>query len=792
MFLAATARIEKISDMITNGRKPALLRRATRVVLVIVCLQLSGFGLASTLWQPDDYTLLQAKASESGHDFQHAVVLYKQFLKDNPGSTLKTLVMNRISVLQEATRLGAHEALDLYLEAMDAREARQFDVAIAALEKISIDFADSYLSDDALYLRAYIAMMDDYKFDKAGELFGQLRSQYPDSTYIDTALYSEAISLEQMGDTDTAMTLFEELRERHTEFSLSVFGVRWPKSNYLSRYWYDRANNRIGLIEDRKKNAARLISTTVDKNTQSSEYDLRVEVSVHGRRFPLLLRASNLVKNTHFDSESEMTLALSEVRYFSGQVEGDPDSWVRVMIRGEEIKGIVETRGERIDLSPASMVGTLQYYKPDKGRPGTFDEHRLQDYVMHPPPDPEAYLRERLQVGELQQPTVQDEPALGAAIAGGVNRLVRLSVYVDSQYNDYYGGDGLLQAMSALNVADGIYRRNFGLAIEVGNATVFTDRATDPMNLGAVTLEKTLRTFRDFHLKVRDRSDDISLTYLFSGNDNTDEAIGLAWIGAVCRSDGFDVGVTTPSTYSDLLVTHELGHSLGAQHDSDTSCSGNRNLLMWPRISGSTTQSFSSCSQGSVQQGIAKSCLLNAIDVSVDLHYSSPLSVLATVTNNAIDGTAEGTNLHIQSAALDLDALPVGCTEQAPAEIACALQPLSPGETTSVELHFRQEAEANAPLLASLETGAYYDVFAMNDSVNVTLDALPGTSESISTLAASNVEISSSNQASGLNSSLDSDASGSTGGGGAADWLLFAGSILSGLWVRSLAAAFSI
>jgi len=70
-----------------------------------------------------------------------------------------------------------------------------------------------------------------------------------------------------------------------------------------------------------------------------------------------------------------------------------------------------------------------------------------------------------------------------------------------------------------------------------------------------VTLEKTLRTFRDFHLNTRDQADDIALSYLFSGNNNVDEAIGLAWIGAICRSDGFDVGVTTPSSYADLLVT---------------------------------------------------------------------------------------------------------------------------------------------------------------------------------------------------------------------------------------------
>ena len=94
----------------SSGRL-SLARRSIRLALVLVGLFMSGIGITSTLWQPEDYTLLQAKAAESGGEFAQAVELYKRFLTDNPGSTLKTLVMNRISVLHEATRYGAHEAL---------------------------------------------------------------------------------------------------------------------------------------------------------------------------------------------------------------------------------------------------------------------------------------------------------------------------------------------------------------------------------------------------------------------------------------------------------------------------------------------------------------------------------------------------------------------------------------------------------------------------------------------------------------------------------------------------------
>ena len=769
--------------------------RILGLALALSCQLLSAVagasGLNETVAQSQHELIQAARLAETSGDAGAAVEHYKRFLAQNSDSPLKSRIMTRMSVLQEAQRFGVDEALSLYLQALDAREARDVELASVVLKKLQQNYPSSYLNDDALYLRGYIAMMDAYQYEQASDLFAQLRQNYPDSSYMDTVLYSEAISLEQLGKTESASLRFKELRERHTEFSLSLFGVHWPKSTYLSRYWYDRADKRLNMVSERQQASAKLVSRTVpDSALDAVDHDLRVEVAVDGRRIPLLLTASTLVRDTHFDSEAELTLALSDARYYSGQVEGDPQSWARVMIRGREIKGVVETAGGRIDLEPASMVGTLEYYKPDDGKPGSIEELRMQDYVMQPPPDPNARINEALQNRKAQLDK-EAEPSLGAATAGGVSRLVRMSVFVDSQYNAYYGGDGLLQAMSALNVADGIYRKNFGLAIEVGSATVFTDRQTDPMNLGAVTLEKTLRTFRDFHLNTRDRADDIALSYLFSGNNNVDEAIGLAWIGAICRSDGFDVGVTTPSSYADLLVTHELGHSLGAQHDSDTSCSGKRNLLMWPRISGSTTQSFSDCSHNSVSQGIAKSCLLNTIDVSLDVQHSSDSSVLASLTNNDVTGVAQGVNLVIEAAAVDLDALPASCVENSPAELVCSVDRLSPGETVQFNFTFGAQSSPDSSFIAWIEPGDYYDVVALNDQVTLALnvDGVPVgeviTAASMPDEDNRDLTTEVSIVATGNDSDASASLSGAEGGAGSTDWWLLASGLISGFWMRA-------
>lgn len=773
-----------------------LLRKGSRSLAVAgfalamasACLVTSTLAFASSL--ESDSTIAAARLAEANQDYSGALDYYREFLQANPDSTFASQIMTRVSVLQEASRnagkgadSGSDEALALYLEALNLREARDVDGAREKLQTLLADYPGGYLSDDAVYLQGYIAMMDAYQYDEAHALFRRLKNDYPDSSYIDTALYSEAISLEQLGNTEGATRVFEELRERHTEFSLSIMGVRWPKSTYLSRYWYDRANNRLKLLQERSENAARLVSRSSTGKTEYAEYDAVLDVAAAGRQMRLLLRRSSVMNDTNFDTEGELTLALSNVKYYSGTVEHDPHSWARVMIRGEEIQGIVETAGERIDLEPASMAGSIDYYKPDDGKPQDIEALRLQDYVMHPPPDPDARLNLMLQgIGDSQGAGQADEPMLGAAVSAGVNRLVRMDVYVDSQYNNYYGGDGLLQAMSALNVADGIYRQNFGLALEIGNATVFTDRNSDPMNLGAVTLESTLRKFRDLRLSSSTSSPDIALTYLFSGNDNVDEAIGLAWIGAICRNDGFDVGVTTPSSYADLLVTHELGHSLGALHDTDTNCTNERNLLMWPRISRTTNQAFSGCSVNSVSAGVAKSCVLNTIDLSLNMQPLGDSGFAAVVTNNDSSSTAHNASLVLQTAAVDLNRLPAGCVESAAGELLCELNKLPPGGSTQIEFSLAAAVAADS-LLARIDAGgSEYDVVTENNQAQLSLEGSVGAGSQI----AANTSIQS-DAASAASGSSDSDASGNSGGGGgSADWWLLVSAMLYGFVIRAL------
>jgi len=85
-----------------------------------------------------------------------------------------------------------------------------------------------------------------------------LRYNYPDSRYVDTALFAEAISHEQLGSSQQAIAKMTELKDRHV--GISVGGISWARDEYVSRLWFERSTKRIEYLEEREASATQLIS----------------------------------------------------------------------------------------------------------------------------------------------------------------------------------------------------------------------------------------------------------------------------------------------------------------------------------------------------------------------------------------------------------------------------------------------------------------------------------------------------------------------------------------------------
>ena len=606
------------------------------------------------------------------------------------------------------------------------------------------------LTDDALYISAYVQVMDRYDFRAARGVLKILEQRFPESAYSDSAHYLDAIALEQLGETQQARTRLIELRARHTALDLPL-DFRWPRGSVLSRYWFDRADRRLAIVDQRLASASHL-----DSREEQADGKLRLAVSVEGTDMQLLLMASPLTGKTQWLDSGLNSQLPPAIGIFDGVVEGMPGSWVRVVLENDSINGVVNIDGKQHRLQPANLVGTLDYYQP-------------QSRKIDPLNGMHSDLADSVQgLDSLEAPPAQvmSSPQRRARNVQTDIRAVPVSIVVDSQFDRYYAGGGMAAALNSLNIADGVYR-DLGLALTLEEALTFAE-SSDPMKLGAVTLESILRSFRDYRLEYSTLFADSALTYLFTGNPKTDVTLGLAWIDTVCRLDGYDVGVTTPSVFGDVLLTHELGHSLGAKHDTDTECDNNSRSLMWPNISSKTEIEFSSCSKTSVLQSRAKSCLENSVNLSLSA-ASAGASLVFDVLNSDGALTVDA-QLLVEASAPDQLLWPAGCQAQTPTSSICHISELLPLESRSLVIEVAEGfLTSNAPVTAQLVP---VGLIELQSADNIATASLLGGGSTIhlpvsETFAASQAEVSTSGE-----TPASTPSAAQKGGGAASVWWL--------------------
>jgi len=182
----------------------------------------------------------QAKELEDAGNYQRARQTYSDYIDGEPVTTNKRRAAIKLPVIEESQVYGDGEDFNLYLSALNARDAGDLAEAAATADVLQTLYADSYLADDALYLKGYIQLMDEKNYTEALRTMQALRKAYPDSTYYDTALYSEAIAQQEIGNDVVAREILLDLRYRHT--GIDVLGVTMAKDNLVSRLWFDRAN----------------------------------------------------------------------------------------------------------------------------------------------------------------------------------------------------------------------------------------------------------------------------------------------------------------------------------------------------------------------------------------------------------------------------------------------------------------------------------------------------------------------------------------------------------------------
>ncbi|MFK7857746.1 MAG: hypothetical protein AB8B64_02925 [Granulosicoccus sp.] len=195
----------------------------------------------------NEQAFYRANDLESAGDFRSARKAYSSYLQNDPVTINKRRAAIRLPIIDEAQVYDGREDLGLYLEAMAQRDEQDYVAAIRTLDEFSTLHPDSYLADDVYYLKGYIQLIDQKDPKSALRSMQILREMFPDTSYYETSLYSEAIAQIEIGNLMVANNILLELKRRHT--GIDTLGIQLPKDNLVSRMWFERAVQMMDTIQ---------------------------------------------------------------------------------------------------------------------------------------------------------------------------------------------------------------------------------------------------------------------------------------------------------------------------------------------------------------------------------------------------------------------------------------------------------------------------------------------------------------------------------------------------------------
>lgn len=167
-----------------------------------------------------------------------------------------------------------------------------------------------------------------------------------------------------------------------------------------------------------------------------------------------------------------------------------------------------------------------------------------------------------------------DYPALNAVTmpceaSGAPGRNVEVAIAFDSDFCASHGGsasDAEAAIRTLVAAASEPFSASSCLKLVASHIDAYCDKANDPyMSLKGLDAAKILEGFRSMWTSDKtDLSRDVA--YFISGFEDGTMTAGRAYVGAACSNM---VGFGWAEGDSPFILAHELGHSLGADHDSE-------------------------------------------------------------------------------------------------------------------------------------------------------------------------------------------------------------------------------
>lgn len=502
------------------------------------------------------------------------------------------------------------------------------------------------------------------------------------------------------------------------------------------------------------------VSATETANAEQIQFAEPVSLSLggssaqfdaYGRRFSLTLIDNERVLAK---LSAQRKQQLRTYRLVRGSLDGQPGSWVRLTESAAGIEGAI---WDGQDLYAVTSYGKVaaKLTTPLAASPTQTVVYRLSDTLDALPRNfcaladdtPTSKISTGLdQYRAIMRDLGQDPGIIGATLT----RQLEISLIGDSALAAAET-DPVAAMLARLNIVEGIFSEQLGLLVLATDVRMLAADADPLTSTRGATLLDQLGAYRAATAEVRARG----LAHLVTGKDLDGSTAGIAYVGTVCA---LETGVSVSqesygTTISALIMAHELGHNLGAEHDGapGTPCAGvSGGFIMAPAVSGYAT--FSQCSLDRMRPVVnSASCITDAefADVAavapsanVNGEGGQPITLPLVVASR---GTLAAANAVLTVTLPDNPAFSIDSATASQGDCSvtgltatCTFDEIAAGEERQVSVIARSALAANFKVQARV--GADNDRLSSNNSKQLNVSVRSGVDAAVS-MSASAAEV---------------------------------------------------
>lgn len=280
--------------------------------------------------------------------------------------------------------------------------------------------------------------------------------------------------------------------------------------------------------------------------------------------------------------EGQTKILKSDYITYKGQLTDDPNSKVYLTISGNNIFGFIKGKNKEYFIEPHS------YFNKNADK---------SEFVLYESKDVIPKTGVSCGVLESAEKIIQLEKNSEARIHGtGTCKIVELAIASDTTMMNRYGNAIAVEEhnIGIMNIVVGIYdNTQIGteyLQFKIVGQYIASSAGVNPLtpNYGGNNASIILENFKNwgqagnfgvaYDLAQIWTTRDIGTTT--DGTNFNYGVVGLAFVGATCTSSKYQLieDLNIPANGRALIVAHETGHNLGAQHDTVDGFIMNANL----------------------------------------------------------------------------------------------------------------------------------------------------------------------------------------------------------------------